>query len=160
LIRRCVCKDRHERIGDLAAALFVLRDPNVDESPIDARRQPRMAVWRRAVPVLVTAMMVVGGFVAGRLLRPSEASTAITRFSFIHPSGHTISRTDRQSIAISPDGRQLVYVDNGRLFVRSMSDLEAKPIPGTDTSLVTLGTSSPVFSPDGQWVAFHSNDDR
>src|SRR5262249_32981535 len=58
------------------------------------------------------------------------------------------------SIALSPDGTQIVYVANSRLYRRSLSQLEAQPIPGTDAS----GVSDPVFSPDGQSVAFRTAD--
>ena len=60
----------------------------------------------------------------------------------------------RLLVAISPDGTQIVHVANGQLYVRSMSELEARPIPG-----VTQGVSSPVFSPDGRSVAFWSGPD-
>ena len=47
---------------------------------------------------------------------------------------------------------------NNQLYLRSMSDLEARPIPGTQQT----GSSpfTPVFSPDGQSIAFFSQADR
>ena len=55
-------------------------------------------------------------------------------------------------VAISPDGSRLVYrasVDGGtQLFVRSLSDFSARPLPGT------AGAGFPFFSPDGRWVGF------
>ena len=47
-----------------------------------------------------------------------------------------------------------MYAANRQLFLRSMSDLDAKPIPGTN-----LDAASPFFSPDGQWVGFFSYGD-
>jgi Tol biopolymer transport system component len=37
-----------------------------------------------------------------------------------------------------------------RIYVRRRADAELRVIPGTE------GASSPVFSPDGQWIAFAS----
>jgi eukaryotic-like serine/threonine-protein kinase len=65
-----------------------------------------------------------------------------------------------RSLAISPDGTQLVYVGTnldapadrpggrGQLQLRSLASLEVRDLPGT------TGASQPFFSPDGQWVAF------
>jgi len=54
-------------------------------------------------------------------------------------------------IAISPDGANVVYVANQQLYLRRMSDTEAKPIPGTNQDVNT-----PFFSPDGKWVGFYA----
>jgi Tol biopolymer transport system component/tRNA A-37 threonylcarbamoyl transferase component Bud32 len=58
---------------------------------------------------------------------------------------------------VSPDGRSIVYagsVGNGRYqyFVRDVGHLESRPLPGT------VGAAEPVFSPDGQWLAFQAQD--
>ena len=36
-------------------------------------------------------------------------------------------------LAISPDGSKFVYAANGRLYLRSLSGLQATPIAGTET---------------------------
>ncbi len=50
----------------------------------------------------------------------------------------------------------MAYVANSRLYLRSMAELEARPIPGTD-----LGgyIRNPVFSPDGKSLAFFDGSD-
>ena len=56
----------------------------------------------------------------------------------------------------SPDGAQLVYAANQQLFLRTISELEARPIAGTEGGLGFLvGTTTPVFSPDGQFIAYY-----
>ncbi len=55
------------------------------------------------------------------------------------------------SLALSPDGRSLVFRDaraNGILWIKRWDQLDAVPIPGTERAF------SPVFSPDGNWLAY------
>ena len=56
--------------------------------------------------------------------------------------------SDVSQPAISPDGRTLVFIANGRLAVRRLDQPEITSLPGT------AGASSPFFSPDGQWVGY------
>jgi len=94
--------------------------------------------------------------VAWWTIRPSTPLT-ITRFSFTLAEGQLFTNLGRQLVAISPDGTQMVYVANLRLYLRSMSELEVWPIPGTET---LQGVVNPVFSPDGRSIAFFSGGDR
>ncbi len=55
-------------------------------------------------------------------------------------------------MALSKDGSHLAYAatqgDTAQLYLRSMDQLEAKPIPETEDA------THPFFSPDGQWLGF------
>jgi Tol biopolymer transport system component len=57
--------------------------------------------------------------------------------------------------AVSPDGRTVVYRarrgNTTQLFRRELDALEPVAIAGTE------GASSPIFSPDGRWLAFDSD---
>jgi serine/threonine-protein kinase len=77
------------------------------------------------------------------------------------PPGDTLTgvrtnadRPSRTAIAISPDGRTLVYVSRRagarELFIRPLNGETATPIAGT------AGAESPFFSPDGQHLGFWS----
>ena len=60
-------------------------------------------------------------------------------------------------IALSPDGRTLVYtasVGDGpsRLYVRELDRLGVTPLPGTERG------RDPFFSPDGEWIGFRTAD--
>jgi serine/threonine-protein kinase len=56
------------------------------------------------------------------------------------------------AIAISPDGKQIALVlrtgEKTQLHLRVAGGNESKPVPGTE------GAASPLFSPDGKWIAF------
>jgi serine/threonine-protein kinase len=58
-------------------------------------------------------------------------------------------------VAISPDGRQLVFsVEVGgqrQLYLRPLDQLQPTPVPGTD------GANFPFFSPDSRWLGFFAN---
>ena len=140
----------------------VMKHPG-DSLPVASR----LPLWRRAIPLVVGSIVI--GAVAGLAawyFKPSP-TLLVTRFPFILPEGQaflTVGGIGR-SVAMSPDGTQMVYVatppPDGRqdtdparrpqLYLRSMSQLEAKPIPGTD---LYEGISEPVFSPDGRSIAF------
>src|SRR6266481_1029332 len=60
---------------------------------------------------------------------------------------------DRQpAVAVSPDGASVVYVarrgSRTQLHLRRTDQFEATPLAGTE------GGDSPIFSPDGAWIAF------
>lgn len=59
------------------------------------------------------------------------------------------------AVAISPDGKQIALVlrsgDKPQLHLRSVQARESKPVPGTE------GAASPMFSPDGKWIAFFAD---
>jgi Tol biopolymer transport system component len=88
---------------------------------------------------------------------PPAPPLAVTRFALALGEGQQFTANSNQSFAVSPDGTQLVYVANNQLYLRSMSDLEARPVPGTQQTATPF---IPVFSPDSRSIAFYSQVDR
>ena len=154
LVRRCLEKDRKRRMADISTAVFLIEE--LRELPVDPARRPVASspLWMRALLALVAAGVVAA--IAGALAWAIKPSTLplVTRSRLVLPEGQQFT-TDSQSVAISPDGTQVVYVANQRLFLRTLSELEARPIQGSDSPAITLnGVSSPVFSPDGRSIAY------
>jgi len=160
LLRRCLEKNPKKRWH--AAA-----DVRVEIETLIGRgllvEEPRAAVaiarplWKRAIPL--TAALFIGGLIAGFgawTLKPEPART-VTRFVVPLPEGQQFTNLGRSVVALSPDGMSLVYVANQRLYLRSMSNLESHVIMGSDVGGPIL---NPVFSPDGQMLAFFSLTDR
>lgn len=82
--------------------------------------------------------------------RPLEERPT-TRFTIALPDGVAIDPL-RGSVAVSADGRRMVYgaLDGGRprLFLRTIDRDAPQPIAGSE------GAVDPFFSPDGEWVGF------
>ena len=125
---------------------------------VDDRARYRLLrpLWRRAMPMVATAVGAGGPCGPGRMGRDTTASPLVARFTFALPEGEQFTNAGRQAIAISPDGTQIVYVANQRLYLRRISELEARAIPGTDG---WGGTLNPAFSPDGRFIVFWATAD-
>jgi eukaryotic-like serine/threonine-protein kinase len=82
----------------------------------------------------------------------------VTRFLFNPPEGQvSTGPASSRIVALSPDGTQLAWVANARLYLRSMSEVAVHAIQGTDGY---RAVADPAFSPDGRWLAFNAVGDR
>jgi len=141
LVARCLAKDPRQRLRDIGDAWDLLVDEAVAATaPAPARRGG--VSWPAVAGILATVAAVgLWGW-----LRPAPVEPK--------PLVHFVSATPQgiftYPLAFSPDGSTLAYVGitDKLIFLRRMDDPVAKPIPGTE------GASFPVFSPDGQWLAF------
>lgn len=151
LVEGCLRKDRKQRIGDISTALYLLNQPATTLGAAPALVAPPRPPWRRALPVVVTAV-VVFALTAGVMwrLRPSIPAP-VMRFAIAIPDGQQLTANGR-AIAVSPAGTRIVYLANQRLYLRSLSDLEVRPIVSAENAGSTPG--NPVFSPDGGSIAY------
>jgi serine/threonine protein kinase len=158
IVARCLEKDPRQRwqaIGDVRLEIeALLADPG-GVSDASQRTEPR-PLWKLAIPVLLAAILAaaIGGVMAWNF-KPSTPPS-VSRFSVVLGEGQLFTNTGRPVVAISPDGTQMAYVANQRLFLRPMGQLEAKAIPGGEDP---RGITSPVFSPDGRSIAFFDSGD-
>ena len=159
LIEGCLTKDWKERIASISTVRFLLDKRRVPAvaAPAPFRTWPR---WRQVLVVTFGAAIVAAiSAIVSWTVKPStiQAVLAVTRFSIPLGENQELTNLGRRAVAISPDGTQVVYVANNRLYLRSMSELEARPIPGTES---LRGVTSPAFSPDGRSIVFGSGADR
>jgi eukaryotic-like serine/threonine-protein kinase len=172
LLRRCLAKETAGRLRHIGDAGLELRDvldqrEGVDSSgePSDSSRRRRTAVhWLAAAAVgaavgATAAMVVLGGARGtGRERAPAE----VRRFSLNLPADHPLQPSLpislHRGLALSSDGRLLVYVgqsgETTQLFRRSLDSVESEPIAGTE------GAWYPFFSPDDRWVGFFDRQSR
>ncbi len=146
--------DRFASAAEFASALtnaaFTAATPPRHMPRTAARREP----WKRIAAVLAVVVVVLAlTTVFGWLVNPTAPQ--IARFGITLPEDAALTAAiPGWTVAVSPDGRRLIYVGPGRfLYVRPIDDLEARVLPGTEAS------DSPVFSPDGEWVAFSGGAD-
>src|SRR5262245_27286816 len=153
LVRRCLTKDRKQRLQAIGDERIVLENPGGTEVRAQAESQPRPKIpW--VLAIAVTALLAVGLTLAiVRRLQPVQ-SADVMRFSFVLPKDQAFTNQGRHLIAISPDSANIVYVADQKLYLRSLADMEARPIPGM--AMEKGPALSPFFSPDGRWVGFFS----
>ncbi len=112
------------------------------------------AAWKWAAAALAIALIVLF-FVRAR---PSpESNPSAIRFRFAPPEGTAFADFGESTpMAFSPDGTRLavVFVGGGpsRIWLRSVSDTEPHPIPGTE------GARSVFWSPDGRSIGFFADE--
>ena len=114
--------------------------------------RPAVPAFHRSAlaPILAATTILATGAAFWFAFRPVEQR--VSRFSLALPADEALGAAAGHRVALSPDGRRIVYVAaaNGatRLMLREWDQLHATPLPGTE------GAASPTFSPDGQRIAF------
>jgi serine/threonine-protein kinase len=161
LLRRCLEKNpkaRWHAIADVRVEIeAILADPRgvaIDERHQAAAPKP---VWKRALPLI--AAVILTAAITGTAVWNFKAvqPLPVIRFPISLGEGHQFLFVSRPSVTISPDGTQIVYEADRRLYHRSMSELDARLIPGSDTF---TSTGNPIFSPDGRSIAFWAASDQ
>jgi len=157
LISRCLQKDPGKRLQHIDGARILIEEALTGETTASAiglggAVHPIQQRWRMTVGLVVLAL-AVGGVVTWLLIPPSSPEQSLNRF-VIRPSPPVVlSSGGGNDLAISPDGRQLVYMgfwEGGRqLYLRSLDDFVDRPIPGTEGVCCSV-----FFSPDGKSIGF------
>ena len=151
-LRGCLEKNPKQRVHDVADVRLAME--GAFEPAVTAVSEPTasltLRVWQRPSGIAATALMTLAlGALAVWGLRVPDVPS-VTRFTVQLPSA--LVPGPGPPLALSRDGGRLVYaIGSGQLYSRSLDQLEATAIPGTD------GARVPFFSPDGQWVGFADN---
>jgi eukaryotic-like serine/threonine-protein kinase len=155
-VKKCLSKDREDRwqsAHDLKDDLEWISQnaPQAAVGRVPSRRQLRMLVT--AMVLVVIAVLATAIILANR--QPRALVRPLTRFTILLPPGETAPLVTWPSLALSPDGTQLVYAagrgESKRLYLRSMDRFEVTPLEGSENA------SSPFFSPDSQWIGFFAD---
>jgi serine/threonine-protein kinase len=150
LLRRCLDRDPRERIADLGAALFLIKEyGTLEAGPVEG--EPARAT-RRRVAVVGAAALLVGAAAAGTgvwiATRP-DAPPLVTRTIVTTSDAAALNlQGDASNVAITPDGTRVVYGGTNQLIVRALDRLDPTVLGG-------IGAPRTIFmAPDGQWVGF------
>jgi len=169
LLRRCLVKQRKDRLHDIGDARLEVAEPPEAQS---ARLLSPPGRWpmQRVAPLagVVVAMLLALAYWMGTLANVSEdvspgvaAKTVATEIRL--PAGVTLPLGaqasdvgfDSPSIALSPDGTVLALVGlfqgTTRLYVRRVESFTVEEVAGTE------GAIHPFFSPDGLSLGFLTN---
>jgi serine/threonine-protein kinase len=149
LLERCLeknARNRYHSIADVRVDIeSALADPHGLTARADASAAPQArSIWARAgsgtaIALLGAAIAAVAAWAAWPT-RDHE----VTRFSVDLAGPLNVF----DSVALSPDGRRIVYSTNNQLYSQRLDQDEPTPIPGTEMG------SQPFFAPDGDSVAY------
>ena len=156
LLRRCLEKDRKKRLDSAAGARLEIDDAI---APVEAETIARPAAPSRITPVAMAALAgsaALAALVTWALMRPVPQTPLLpSRFSILAPPGTPINVSgSARDIALSPDGRRLVYRFGGTntagspLMVRAIDQLDGQPLAGVTNAY------APFFSHDSRWIGF------
>ena len=171
LLRRCLEKDHKRRlrdIGDARLEILEIEEASSGRRPAGSADSGQTGVVQsgagtgalRSRSVSLGALL---GIAAAAALAATVATwffsaprdstpRQVTRFSVELAGSEQLPLDAGPAVALSPDGRRLVYVavrdGVSRLYLREMDALDAALLSGTE------GAQGPFFSPDGEWVGF------
>jgi eukaryotic-like serine/threonine-protein kinase len=150
LLRRCLEKDRKRRLDSAAAARLEIEDVLTTPLAIAAETSTRSDRTRLAWVVAAVAVVLAVGLATPAIKYLSETPAAETRVDIVTPA-----TSDPVSIALSPDGRQVMFVASServsRLWLRSLTSTAAQPLAGTE------GAFFPFWSPDSRSIGFFAD---
>jgi eukaryotic-like serine/threonine-protein kinase len=158
LVKKCLAKDpdgRWQSASDLHDELRWIADAGAAASGVNtvpagvvARAPRERLAWRLTAASLVVALLAVAAAVIA-VRRPGQ-DLPLTRLELSTPP-----TTDPFSFALSPDGRQIVFVATAegvtKLWLRPLDQATAQPLAGTDRA------TAPFWAPDGRALGFFAD---
>ena len=151
-IESCLQKDPRRRLRDIGDLALVLGHAN---TAAPAARPASMPLTVKAIAAASLVALVISGVMLWRARTPDTQSTAAAiRMLLRFPSTALLQLGSNQpSLAISPDGRTIVYTANGpeatQLWTQTLDAFEPRPLTGTGG-----GARNVFFSPDGRHIGF------
>jgi hypothetical protein len=155
IVRRCLQRERKSRyhdIGDVRLDLLESSARSREEAAGPAPPQ-RAGLTSRVLVVAATAVSAAALAATAVWWVKPAVKPAELRFTIPLAKDETYSNTGRHVLAISPNGKYLVYGAGNRLNLHTFDQLASTPIRGSEA-----GGRGPFFSPDGEWIGFWQNE--
>src|SRR5262249_4911277 len=146
------------RLRDIGEARIAIANADkiaaVTADPGTAPVRSKPLSWIVAAAVLA-ALAVIAAFGWSRAVKPVDRP--LMRFTNDFGDDIFFNSASGPAIAISPDGLRAAYISRGsdnqtHLYVRLLANSKSTVLSGADGA----PGSAPFFSPDGQWIAFFS----
>ncbi len=148
LLTRCLRKDPGQRLHDIADARIEIEETLA--TPADRRVMAAAEGARRGLSPIVTALLVVAslaiGLLAGLRWGPAEPGREVRRFFLPVEADDPLKRI--LTVALSPDGHQILYDVDDKLWIHDLRLGTTHAVPGTE------GGDFPFWSPDGEQIGF------
>ncbi len=160
LLQRCLEKDAARRLRDIGDARAEIDDARgVSAASNTTVNASASRLHRRPIPLVgAIALTAVVAASAAWFLKsvPPPTNGLVSRLTMALPPGDTLGSLSLPALAISPDGRTVVYTAsrtgrNVQLYVRGIDQSDATALAGTE------GGYGPFFSPDGRWIGFFAS---
>ncbi|MFN7988548.1 MAG: protein kinase [Thermoanaerobaculia bacterium] len=160
LLRRCLERDPHRRLHDVADARLVLEDLLEGRGPVSPATAPPAAPvasaarqWTRRVAVFLLGALAMTPILWSSRRDPAPAAEPSQPTSFRQL---TFLAGGEMAPALSPDGETFAYVKD----VGGQRDVFLQRVGGTNPVNLTAGCKAdddePAFSPDGRRIAYRS----
>ncbi|HYM25742.1 MAG TPA: protein kinase, partial [Vicinamibacterales bacterium] len=152
LLQRCLERDPKRRLRDIGDARLELEPPAIDDAArVPAGPRP-VRMRRLAVALAVTSLVAVasGAALIGVAARRPYVQPSLP-YRFVIPVSRDLplQGAGGGGMAISPDGRWLVYASPRGIARRAFDQLDAELVRGVDAE-----ARAPFFSPDSQWIGY------
>jgi len=142
LVRRCLTKDRKQRLQAIGEARIALENPVEPVAP--AVLPPAIGGWVPIAAALFLAALAVLAFIHVREQPPERQ---VLRYTLAPPA-----KTSILQFAVSPDGHYVVMrTSEAGLSVRALDSLQAQPLAGTS------GATYLFWSPDSRYIGFFAD---
>ena len=154
LLRRCLSKDPRQRLHDIGDARLEIEEaiaaPEDEETPSAIAKEKRSPV-----PLTLAGFAAVAAItgISVWMLKPAPLPPerpVVRSVLSAAPSAPVRVLPRGRDLAVTPDGRVVVYQSEGSLYVRPVDRLVGSQLAGTE------GALAPFLSPDGAWVGFES----
>jgi serine/threonine protein kinase len=131
LLRRCLTKDRKQRLQAIGEARIALEEEDSGaDGPPQALSRPHTRNSRLSWVAGAGAVLLIG-LAALALVHFREQPPRLVKLSMLLPEKATM----HSIVALSPDGRRLAFAaeldGKSELWVRDLDSLAARPLPGT-----------------------------
>ena len=152
LLRRCLTKDRRERLQAIGEARIEIAGYLADPVKAAGESAIHIGVTQKLLLAGSGLALIIASAAVTWQLKQGPVPPAPLRFESRLPGDQALALKLGTYFAFSPDGRRLAYIAgryaSRRLCLRPLDRLE-----GEELATVEFG-HTPFFSPDGNWVGF------